>query len=202
MARPTSMSNPNRAQLCQQNPRSVPGVDACPYQDSRIEKKSLSRRQMCARGAVLLLLLAALVAMSHGRSAVAGVMPVLALGSGGQHAAAAGWARESLLKLRGGAAAVTSNPPQKSVPVYLMMPLDTLNVTTRKLSDNIPELLQGAVEMGAVSLSLPLLPFIARSLPPSHAQRLRPPSPFSSLRPDSQPRACISTLLRRTNRKE
>jgi hypothetical protein len=162
---------------------------------------------MCARGARLLLL-AALVAMSHGRSTVAGVMPLLAMGSGGQHAAAAGWARERLLRLRGGAAAVASAPPQKSVPVYLMMPLDTLNVTTRKLSDNIPELLQGAVEMGAVSLSrVPFPPRFfpssrAPSLPPSRAQRLCSPSPFSSLRPDSYPRACIPTRPRRTNRKE
>ena len=97
-----------------------------------------------------------LLALGAGRPVVAGVAPVLALGGDTRRqAAAAGQprARGGLTMLRGGEPDPAGDrAPQKSVPVYMMMPLDTLNGTTGKLSEGIPGLLRGAVELGAVSL--------------------------------------------------
>ena len=54
----------------------------------------------------------------------------------------------TLRSLRGGSVS-PSTPVQNRVPVYLMLPLDTVNTTTVQLSDEIPELLQGAADVGA-----------------------------------------------------
>ena len=52
-------------------------------------------------------------------------------------------------RLRGGQTAVDTAPTQTSVPVYLMMPLDTVNSETGELGEEIPGLLQGAADVGA-----------------------------------------------------
>ena len=52
-------------------------------------------------------------------------------------------------RLRGGQTAVDTAPPQTSVPVYLMMPLDTVNSETGELGEEISGLLQGAADVGA-----------------------------------------------------
>jgi hypothetical protein len=118
-----------------------------------------------------------LLALGAGRPAIAGVSPVLARGGDTRRLAAAAEKPPDrrggrLPMLRGGEPDSAGDcAPQTSVPVYMMMPLDTLNSTTGKLSDGIPGLLQGAVELGAVG------PFCSHLCRCRTCQRITPGSP-------------------------
>ena len=60
----------------------------------------------------------------------------------------------SALRLRGGSSQGAA--VQESVPVYLMMPLDTVVSNTLQLNETIPDLLKGAKEVGATGIMFDL----------------------------------------------
>jgi hypothetical protein len=62
----------------------------------------------------------------------------------------------SVLHMKGGSAKDVTVSQGVAVPVYLMLPLDTVDSTTMQLNETIEELLKGAVDVGAAGVMFDL----------------------------------------------